>query len=254
VQKIKLSLRSKVKNSLKMKVIFSKYSRFFLWIALVLNVYNIDAQQNKSKENLPVFTETSDKEAKTLLDKVKKQYFSYSTLSMDFSLTYEMGNKKDVKKGAFYQQGNNYHIQLPQQTIISDGKSNWLYSKKNNTVQVSESDVKSSAALVSPRSLLEKYDSGKFIYGIVGEGTEFKKNVVFVEFKPINKNEDYFKIRLAIDKKSNQFVSFRIFNKDASRVIVQVDKQQNGLSLDKNLFTFDAAKYPGVKVEDLRID
>ena len=200
--------------------------------------------------------ESSDPKAKVILDKLKKQYESYQSLDATFSLTIESSGSKISEKntGKISQQGDKYRLETDRELIICDGKTVWLYLKDKNQVQISDADPKDKNAIISPKQIMKMYDNKDFIYSLAGEGTEATKTCSFIEFKPVKKNSDYTKLRMAVDK-SSQVVSIKAFSRDASRYTMQINSlKPNPPRYATNYFGFDKNDHKGVKIEDLRID
>jgi outer membrane lipoprotein carrier protein len=200
-------------------------------------------------------SETSDPQAKILLDKVKKQYDSYKSLQADFSLLIEFPEQpKETQKGKIYQAGDKYRVETSSQTVISDGKTVWFYTRKNNECQVNDATAtKSMGGVVSPKEIVRMYEKGDYIYALAGEATENGVVCKGIEFKPVSKNSEFTKLRLAIDKKTNKMVSMRTFSKDGSRYTFLVSKTDANKTVNQGLFVFDKAQFPGVHLEDLRM-
>lgn len=197
--------------------------------------------------------ETGDAAAKTLLEKARKKYEGYKTIEADFSLTIEPAEgKKEVQKGKMWQSGEKYRVQLDQQEIISDGKSSWLYMKGNKEIQINDADAQSDANSLSPKGLMKMYQSGNFIYFMGNTGTENGKSVQYIEIKPVDRRAEYSKFKVAINKSNNQIVSMKTYNKDGSKFTMLISKLATDKKIDAKKFIFDATKYQGVHIEDLR--
>ena len=103
---------------------------------MVLAVAGVSAQKTAA-------TEKSDPQAKKILDKIRKKYESYKTIDAGFSLTIELaGQPKQVQKGTISQEGEKFRLEMDDQIITSDGKSTWVYLKKNKEIQISNTDPK----------------------------------------------------------------------------------------------------------------
>lgn len=199
--------------------------------------------------------ETSDPKAKAILDKIRKQYDTYKSLEAAFTLTIELPEqKKEIQKGKITQQGEKYLLELNKQTIICDGSTLWYHLKESNEVQINNADAGDQNNILSPKDLLKMYQQNDYLYGLSGEGTENGKAAQFIEFKPLKKNNEYTKLRLAVDKKSGQIVSIRAFSRDGSRYTMMLDAVTPNKKYPDTLFVFNKAKYPGIHVEDLRIE
>jgi outer membrane lipoprotein carrier protein len=69
---------------------------------------------------------------------------------------------------------------------------------------------------------------------------------------PPNKKLSYFKIDVSIDEATLQIVESKIYEKSGVRYVYKITKQTPNTTTTADSFTFDAKKYPGVKVVDLR--
>jgi outer membrane lipoprotein carrier protein len=221
---------------------------FFSLLNLMLLTHFTYAQATAVK------TETSDPKAKALLDKVKKQYEGYNSLETNFTLTLKMAEqtKEDVQKGKMIQEKDKFRIEMGKQLVISDGKIVW--QKVDNNVQIKNATDKSSSEVLSIKDLMATYDK-KFIWGIVGETTEgWSKKAMTLVGKPIDRRNEYTKIQITIDQKTNQVISMTAFGKDQSRYKLSMEAPVTNKQYAATLFTFDKSKYPNVKIVDLRED
>ncbi len=229
-------------------------NRFVLVALLLCCSAALFSQNQKLPKTAP--KETSDAAAKALLDKVRKKYEGYQTLEMSFALELETPGQKtaDKQTGTFKSKGDKkYRLDMDEQLILSDGTATWVYLKKNNEVQINDADVKGEQSLISPRELMKIYQKGEYLYALAGEETVGGKLCQQVEFKPVKKSSDYSKLRLSIDKKTNQLVAVKAFAKDGGRYTFTVTWQAGDKSIEDGLFVWDGAKFPGVRVEDLRM-
>jgi outer membrane lipoprotein carrier protein len=198
--------------------------------------------------------ETNDALATKLLDKVSKKYESYKALDLDFNLVIEVpGEKKQVQKGKVSQSKTAYRLQMDQQTIISDGKTNWIFLKKNNEVQITEADPNDDNGLLTPRQLLQLYKKGEYVYAIVDKVSENGIVLTQIEFKPLDKKSEYSKIRIAINEKNHWISSVKAFAKDGSRYTFAIVKHHTAAKHSDSHFSFDKAQFPGARIEDLRM-
>ncbi len=201
--------------------------------------------------------ETSDPAAKAILEKLRNKYEAYKTVEADFDLTIEIPEEdKEIQTGNLAQDGEKYRLKLDNQAIYSDGKTLWLYLKNNNEVQINnvEDFEDEEEDFLSPKDLLRIYEKEDFIYGLTNEGYEKGVLIQQIEFKPIDKDSEYAKMRLTIDKKKNQIMRIKAFAVDGARYTMDVKKFKPNLAYKSTDFVFNEKKYPGIHVEDLRID
>ncbi|MEI6409309.1 MAG: outer membrane lipoprotein carrier protein LolA [Bacteroidota bacterium] len=200
-------------------------------------------------------TENSDPAAKKVLDKIRKKYEGYKTVEAAFSLTLDVPTKpKDVQKGVIGQEGDKFRLDMDQQTIVSDGKTTWVYLKNNNEVQINNADpAGSDNGFMTPKDLLKRYQKGDFLYALTDKAMENGKLLSQIEFKPKDKSSEYSKFRLSVDEKTSEIKSILAFHKDGSRYTFVITRLNTSKAFNADYFKFDTKKYPGVKVEDLRM-
>lgn len=210
----------------------------------------------QTKKNTFQSSKDSDPAAKAILDKLKSKYNSYSALEATFTLGMKFPEmKEEIQQGKVIQQGNKYYAELASQVVVSDGKSIWTYLSQNKEVQIMDaSSAKDLGGVQSPKDFLTIYEKEDFVYALVNEYT--KGGVVFqeIEFKPTSKSSEYTKIRLTVDKKTVQPKSIETFNRDGSRYTMTMKNTVTNKKYPASTFVFQKAKYPGVRVVDLRVD
>lgn len=218
----------------------------FLILCFSFSVLQLNAQNNVEK---------SDPKATSLLNKLKNQYNSYKTIQADFSVVTEVPEKpKDTKKGQLVQSGKKYRMTLPELVSFSDTKTVWTYIKKNKEIQITNYGEKESSPFISPQEIINIYNRKDHVYGISGEADIAGKKCTEIEFKPVSSRVDYFKIRLSIDKKNMQIVQAKVFYRDGVRYTLTMSKFTTNKAVDNKNFTFSSSEFPGIPVEDLRID
>lgn len=199
--------------------------------------------------------ESSDPKATKILDALKKKYDGFKTLEARFTLTLELpDNPPEIQKGMIVQKGEKYWLDMGEQAVISDGESLWLHLKKQNEVQINNLEESEDVQLMSPQDLLKIYESGDFIYGLTNETFVKGKAVQEIEFKPMDRNSDYTKMRVSVLKKAQQVQQIKVFARDGSRYTLTIDRLVPNKEFEDDYFVFDQSKYPGINVEDLRID
>lgn len=200
--------------------------------------------------------EQSDPAAKAILEKLRTKYETFKTVEADFKLIIEIPEEdQEVQTGNLAQSGDKYRVNLDDQSIFSDGKTLWLYLKRNNEVQVNNvDDFEEEDEFLSPKDLLRIYEKENFIYAITNEGYENGIAIQQIEFKPLDKDSEYSKMRLTVDRKKNEIMRIKAFAKDGARYTMEVKKFNPNQSFKDSDFVFNPADYPGIHVEDLRID
>ncbi len=195
----------------------------------------------------------SETKAKSILAEVSKKYRNYDVIKTDFSFTLEnpQAKIKETQTGTLYVKSkvNKYKIIMKGQELISDGKNQWTYLKADKEVQLSEVDNSSQA--LNPAKIFTVYETGfKALY--TNETKVNGKTVYNIDLTPTDTKRSFFKVRLQIDKLSNQISNAVIFDKNGNRYTYTIRTFTPNVKVPESTFAFDARQYPGVEVVDLR--
>lgn len=193
------------------------------------------------------FNQSKDIKASTLLEEVSKKAKSYKSIKVDFS--YSMENTKakinEEKTGTLLVSGDKYKMSAAGQTVICDGKTIWTYIKESNEVQVNALENKDDA--LTPSKLLTSYNSNykSKIIKSADPATEL------VELIP-NTSKNFTKAILGIDKAKKQVKSFTLYDKSGNTFSYKIKNYLTDTPVTDADFSFDAKKFPGVEVIDMR--
>lgn len=201
-----------------------------------------------------------DVDAKKILNQVSAKYRSYNVVKADFTFTYEdkQASTKDSQSGTLISKSktNKYRVSIyspdnstTEQEIISDGKTQWTYIKKDKEVEIS--DVDNSSESLNPAQIFTIYEKGyKYVYN--GDEKVDGKTYQVIDLTPEDEKKPFFKIRLSIDKAKKQIYSAMIFDKNGSRYTYIVRSFTPNVKVPETTFTFDKKDHPGVELVDLR--
>lgn len=196
----------------------------------------------------PAKKEQSDPEATKILKKLKDKYTAFTAIYSDYVLTIDNRETKETQIGKMTQKGNKFHIDNNGNQIFCDGITIWMYIKNNNVVQIN--NFEDDEDPMSPGRILKIYESeNEFVYAITNEDKADTK--AEIEFKPLSKDADFFKIRIEVDKIKLEVKSIKVFAKDGTTYTLDI-KSIRSITPDESAFSFNKSKFPGVKVEDLR--
>lgn len=189
-----------------------------------------------------------DTKAKAILDKVSAQTKDYKTVVVEFSLniTSPEGNPIN-QKGKAYLKGDKYYLSLPDQEVFCDGNNVWTYIKDENECYLTAVDESDKNA-IKPSELLTVWEKG-FDYKYSQETTFQGKAVHEIFLYPKNKKESKFHtVIVRIDKEKNEVVFVHIKGKDGVHMKYNLLKLDPNTPINDTQFTFNKAKYPGVKI------
>ena len=191
--------------------------------------------------------------AKAILAEVSKTYRTYDAIKTEFTYTIDnpQAKLKEKQAGTLFLKSttNKYRVVLPNQEIISDGKSLWTYLKADKEVQVSEAENKPDA--LNPANIFVIYEKGyKFLY--TGDTKINGKVYHNIDLTPTEGSQSFFKVRLQIDKINKRISNAVIFDKNGNHYTYEIKSFVANVKLPEATFAFDTKKYPGVEVVDLR--
>ena len=193
------------------------------------------------------FSQAKDPKAVALLDEVSAKAKAYKSIKVDFS--YTMVNQKakinEEKSGNLLVSGDRYKMTAAGQTVICNGKTIWTYIAASNEVQVNALENKDEA--LTPSKLLTSYNSN-FKSKLIKSSDVTVESVELIPTTAKN----FTKAILGIDKAKKQVKSFTLFDKSGNTFTYKIKNYITDTPVSEADFTFDARKFPGVEVIDMR--
>ena len=188
-----------------------------------------------------------DQVAKEVLDKLSTTTKSYKnmTVSFDFILENKSQDISETQSGLIVLEGDNFRLEMEEQTIINDGESQWVYLANMNEVQIMEHDPEEE---MTPNKLFTIYENG-YKYTYVGASSEKGKRLQLIDLFPEESGE-FMKINIAIDAAKNEIYRIRIHDKNGGTYTYLVNSFKSNTTIKP--FYFDTEKHQGVEVIDLR--
>ncbi|WP_184546371.1 LolA family protein [Mucilaginibacter sp. FT3.2] len=203
-----------------------------------------------------------DAQAKAILNQVSLKYRSYDAIKTDFTFTLDnqQAGVKETQTGTLISKAKagKYKVTLyssaaakdVDKEIISDGKSQWTYLKKDKEVQVGDAG-KGGDGLSNPSQIFTLYEHGyKYLYS--GEQKVNGKICQIIDLTPESEKQAIFKVRLLIDKAKKQVYSALLFDKNGNKYNYTVGNFVGNAPVADAVFAWDAKAHPGVEVVDLR--
>ena len=197
----------------------------------------------------------NDPAAEKVIKDLRSKYESYKSIEVEFEMNFKFGNgQTDQQKGTLIQEGDKFKMDATTQAIYCDGTSVWMHIKESKEVQINDYDEDEEVANFSPNSILAMYDNGEYEFAITNEAMIEGILTQSIEFKPLDKDSEYSKVRLTIDKKKQELRGFELFSKDGTKVSLKITSIKVDKSYPNNIFVFNKYENPNVHIEDLRID
>ncbi|NDV79603.1 LolA-like putative outer membrane lipoprotein chaperone [Dysgonomonas sp. 511] len=190
--------------------------------------------------------------ARSILDKASETYNNAGGVIVSFTL-----DSKDIKSkstysydGKAYMKGDKFRIEIPDAITWFDGKTQWVYIKDTEEVNVSNPTGEELQA-ISPSVLFNIYKKG-FNLKYNGEKRMAGKVHQEVELAPQKKGAEFTKIVVLIDKSSNKFSKITLTDKAGMENVLTIKKYQTGAALADTSFRFEKKNYPNAEIVDLR--
>ncbi len=220
---------------------------FFLFCSLISGA--IVAQTNEYTK-----AEDSDPEATAILDKIKKKYKTLNTIEAKFSLEMKFPEEPAIiQGGTVAKAGKKYYMNTESYSAICDGQSVWFILKDNKEVQINTMPEEGETdELLTPESMFTFYEKEDYVYILANQFMENNIPVQQIEFKPLDYDSEYAKLRLTYNKNNLDIVRIKTFSKDGTTFTLNINEINANKNLEDRLFTFDASKYPDFHIEDLR--
>lgn len=190
----------------------------------------------------------NDKRAATILDAMSNKYKTMTSFKVAF--TYINEGTKETLKGDATVKGTKFRLKMAGQEIFNDGKIMTTYIKESNEATVNNYDPKETGD-IDPTKVYTIYKKG-YKYTFLEEVTEAGKAYEVVELTPEKKDSKVAKLQIKVDKKDKSVKSWKIFQRSGQRLGFKVDSFVPNVKVDDKSFAFDASKYKGVEVIDLR--
>lgn len=190
-------------------------------------------------------------ESQAILKKMKEKWMGLETAKIIFTLqSAQNGKSTNSIKGNLWTKGKSYRLSIPGQLVICDGKSVWNYLPQSQEVSINPYEENSGSLSLNPIEVIstyEKYYRSAFIREEAQKGIA----VQIIDLYP-KQVQSFYKIRLVIRKDKQLPLRAVIHEKDGSTDTYYFDQILFNPALPGNFFTFDASKYPGTEVIDMR--
>lgn len=191
-------------------------------------------------------------DARAILDKASAAYNNAGGITASFTIKTEDSKNKITynEDGQATLKGNKFKMEVTDGITWFDGKTQWVYAKGSDEVNISNPTNEELAA-VSPIVLLNIYKNG-FNLKYIGDLKENGKTVSSIELTPQNSKSEYSKMVVNIDKATNMLTSIRLTGKNKINNHLVIKKIQSNKNITDNTFTFNKKEYPKVEIIDLR--
>ncbi|MDB5032783.1 MAG: gliding motility protein [Chlorobi bacterium] len=184
-------------------------------------------------------------DVRDIVKKTKALYNSTTAAEVRFE---QAGANGSTSGTLTYSGSEKFRLELPKQTIVSDGVKTWTYSPDKKQVVISK--AAGTSGRLTPGEILTAFP-GSYATELVGEQTVNGRAVWVVRCTPGNgkKIGDVTRATLYIDKGTYRFQQVDIESPTVGTVKLRITSAQYGVKVPETKFTF--APPQGVRVVDL---
>ena len=196
----------------------------------------------------------ADPQADALLSKVSEVMRGYESIHATYvSQMLDRQSDFDMEQtGEVWIQGEQYHLQLGQYTIISDGQTVWTHEPEMGECYVDDAEVIAEDG-IDPASMFTIWESG-FKKVMKGEENVGGLTLVRVDLHPEGEEESSFHtIQCFIDEDKLEVVKLVVKGREGTDVVYTIGDFEGDALIPEGAFLFDATKFPGVTVIDNRL-
>lgn len=190
-----------------------------------------------------------DKLAKDILEELSTTAKTYTSISIEFEHSFSTkGNGVNEKSnGKLELKGDNFRIEMPEQLIINNGSTHWVYLKKMNEVTIMNYDLEDQDGL-SPNKLFTVYKEN-YKHEYVQASSENGERMHIIDLFP-KESSLIMKIRLTINVQKIQIHTLKLYDKNGGVYVYNIQSFKTNIKVAP--FVFDTTNYPDVEVIDLR--
>jgi len=196
----------------------------------------------------------NDQKAKDLLEQTSKKMQSYQTLSANFIFTMEnvKMNIRENNSGSLLLKGKKYQVHLPDlgMKVFSDGKTVWNFMEAANQVMITNVGDDSQGG-IDPSVIFNIYQEG-YTFKFIEEKQESGKTISYVDLFPGDKNAEFRKITVGVDKGRLMIHSLVTHGNDGNQYGIYVKDIKTDQAIAENEFLFDLSKHTNVEEIDFR--
>ena len=203
----------------------------------------------------PAFSESKEKSAKSILDKMSDKYQKLSGFSAFFTqkIINKQENIEDQFSGNILVKQNKFKLNVAGQVIYNNGKFVWTYIPDDEEVTLTtvNEDEESSATFSNPTKFYTIYKKG-YSFSIINTVEIRGHEVVSIKLTPTEKSNTLRSVVLTIDTKSNELLDWKIEENTGNEFVFSLSNFEVKDNLADSSFIFDQKANPDVEVIDLR--
>lgn len=179
------------------------------------------------------------------LSEINKSYKNI-TIDFDFFLDNKSQKIKEHQSGNLVLEGEKFQLKLENQTIINDGKNQWIYLADMNEVQIMAHDPEEN--MMHPKKIFTIYEED-YKYTYVGSELKNGKSLEIISLFP-KESREFIKIDIAYDTSNSQLKRIVMYDKNGGTYTYLIKSFNSNTSIKP--FIFNIEDFPDIEVIDLR--
>ena len=194
-----------------------------------------------------------DPSADILLAKISEKMQGYEAVHAEYEskMIDRQSDFEMVQTGEVWVQGERYHLELGEYTIICDGQTVWTYEPEMGECYVDDAETIAEDG-IDPARMFTIWEEG---FKKVLKGPQRLGDVTLtrVDLYPTGSEEQgYHTIQCFIDESALELVQLLVKGRDGTDVEYTILKMEGNGDAPKDGFTFELGNYPGATLIDNR--
>ncbi len=194
----------------------------------------------------------SSAESKAILDKASELFEQSEGVKLSFTLSPDSpdGGAFEPQEGIAFVKRNKFKLDMSYSTIWFDGTTQWVLLKDVNEVNISNPTPQELIS-ISPLGLLNMYKTNYILKKPVARSFNGKATTE-IEMTPIDKMQDFERLSIFLDNKTNNVVMVKFATRDGNKNKLTISDYNSSNKFTNDLFQFNKNNHPGVEIIDLR--
>jgi outer membrane lipoprotein-sorting protein len=193
----------------------------------------------------------NDPKAVEIMSSSRQKYNSLKDMTTSFKYTLEnksLKNGNTSRTGTMKIKGKKYRVSFSEQEVICDGATIWMVMKPEKEINITEFDPEESLSLDRMYKIYEKETKSRYDKEETIGASVYHKMSLF----SLNKNSDYTRVEVWVNKKSLMLERALIFQRNGALVRYELSNIKTDTGILDSEFVFNKASYPGFEIVDLR--
>jgi outer membrane lipoprotein-sorting protein len=191
----------------------------------------------------------NDQAAVTILDKFSENARKAPSVSIKFDLVTKnlTDNTTDTLNGSVILNKDKYKLTLPDNIIWFNGETSWSYLPAEKEVTITKANKKDNTFQTRPSMIFTMYKKD-----YKSRLIEEKTDSYIIDLYPEDLKSDLFRVRLTLGKTLLNLISLEYKRKDGVVSTLHVLEYNLAVKPSVDTFVFQADKYKGAEIIDMR--